>query len=67
MPPTLLTPLELSWALDIEYAEVLKLAKTGAIPAIRVGSRNVFNLASVVKTLRRPVPEPVEARPCASL
>jgi hypothetical protein len=65
MPPTLLTPLELSWALDIEYAEVLRLAKADRIPSIPVGKRKYFNLGSVVKSLRQPAPEPPETRPCA--
>jgi hypothetical protein len=66
MPPILVDSRELAEKLDVDYGDVLELAKSGRIPSIPVGKRKYFNLASVVQALRRETaPEPEGAPACA--
>jgi len=62
MPPIFLDARDLAERLDVRYDTVLTWARRGKIPAVRDGrGRLMFNLDSVIETLRQKAPQPVAA------
>src|SRR3954467_11942270 len=66
MPPLVIDGLELARRLDRPYGEVMKWAREGAIPSIKLSSgRRVFHFEQVIKALlkdRREEPAPAGAK-----
>jgi excisionase family DNA binding protein len=63
MPPILLSARELAQRLDVSYETILSWTHRGKIPTIRDGrNRLIFNLDTVVKSLRDGAPADPEDR-----
>ena len=63
MPPILLSARELAQRLDVSYETILSWTHRGKIPTIRDGrNRLIFNLDTVLKSLRAGVPADPEGR-----
>jgi excisionase family DNA binding protein len=59
MPPVFVDARELAGRLDVTYDTVLTWVRRGMIPHVRDGrGRLLFNLDSVLKTLRQVAPDP---------
>lgn len=64
MPPIFVDARGLAERLDVGYDTVLTWVRRGKIPHIRDGrNRLMFNLNSVIESLREKSPQPEAARP----
>jgi excisionase family DNA binding protein len=55
--PLLLTPDHAAWHLGVPSATVLRLLRTGEVPAVRIGSRWLIRRADLEGWVARLVPE----------
>ena len=64
MPPIFVDARDLAERLDVSYDTVLTWVRRGKVPHVRYGrGRLMFNLNSVVETLRDKHPQPEAAMP----